>query len=220
MKLYTDVDQGTQAWRQLRLGIPTASQFYLLVDQNGKPKPPSNKERKRYMYRLAAERILGEVMPDRFEGNEWTERGSNLEEKAADKLAELVGCSLKVCGFIKEERDRWGCSPDRILADRNEGAEIKAPAPWTHVQYLCEGLGDRHPQQIQGQIMIAGFDAVHFWSYYPNAALPPVHIVVRPDDGFIAKLHRELERFSDEISVVEDFIRRNGGVERIIRAMQ
>jgi hypothetical protein len=209
MKFHTGFEQYSQEWKQLRCGKPTASQFYLLIDAEGKAKPPSNKERRRYLYRLAAERLLGEPMPDRFEGNEWTERGQNLEEDAAEAFRVAMKLErLNSGGFMTDDNDRYGCSPDRIIPGKREAVEIKSPAAWNHLQYLCEGPGDRYKQQVQGQLMIGEMEAVHFWSYHPN--FPPVHIITPPDERFIGLLRHQLDMFCDELEATVRYVHRIG----------
>lgn len=216
MKVHNDFEQYSPEWKKMRAGIPTASCFHLLVDAEGKPKPRSNKERGRYLYRLAAERLQGAPQPDRFEGNEWTERGQDLELDAANAFARIVGAKLEPGGFITDDLGRWGCSPDRIIARRHEGVEIKSPAAWTHIQYICEGPGDKYKQQVQGQIMIGEFTAVHFWSYHPDFA--PVHVVTLPDLRFINRLREQLELFCSEIEATVRYVRKHGNLEEITRA--
>jgi hypothetical protein len=208
-----DVEQYSEEWKRLRRGIPTASNFHLLMTPGGKPTSPDNKERKQYLYRLVAERILGATMPDRFAGNQFTEDGHAREDKAA----ELFRGELLPGGFFTTDDGRIGCSPDRILAPRlgNEAVEIKAPAPWTHIQYMVEGPGDRYKAQVQGQILIGEFECCHFWSYHPDFA--PVHIWTKPDPRYIALLRMQLDLFLDEIDSVERFVRRHGNVAVLLK---
>ena len=58
------IEQGTPEWKKVRLGIPTASWFHTIITPLGKP--TDNRERKKYLYRLVAERILQQPMPDSF----------------------------------------------------------------------------------------------------------------------------------------------------------
>ena len=213
MKFY-DFEQYTDDWKKVRLGIPTASNFHLLMTPGGKPTSPDNKERKRYLYRLVAERILKTPMPDRFEGNEYTEDGHEREAVAADMFHGVRKRSLKSGGFFTTNDGRIGCSPDRLVYATREAVEIKAPAPWTHIQYMVEGPGDRYKAQVQGQIMIGEFELVHFFSYHPDFAA--VHIETRPDQRYIALLHQQVAMFVDELDSVERFVRRHGNYGEIL----
>lgn len=211
---FHEVEQYSDEWWKVRLGIPTASNFHLFITPTGKPTTPDNKERRKYLYRLVAERILEEPMPPRFEGNEYTERGKEMEGEAAQVFRERVGGTLSRGGFMTIHNGRYGCSLDRIWRDK-EAVEIKAPAAWTHIQYLVEGPGDRYKPQVQGQLMISEFERAHFWSWHPRFA--PVHIIVEPDDRYIARMRQELDLFCEELDNVERFVRRQGNVEEVVR---
>jgi hypothetical protein len=202
--------------------LPTASNFYLLVDGEGKPKPPTNKERRTYLYRCVAERVLNELMPERFEGNDATDWGIRMEEPAANAFMLRVKADyFEPGGFWTSDNGRYGCSPDRMFNNRKEAVEIKCPQPWTHIRYMAEGPHEKTPgterytQQVQGQIMICGFDCVHFWSWHPPP-LRPVHLEILPDERFQARLRQELENFCDEIEAKTDWVRRQGNLAEVI----
>lgn len=212
---FTAVEQYSAEWQRMRMGRPSASKFHLLISPEGKPKSPDLVERKRYLYKLVAERILGVPMPDaEFAGNEYTERGHALEARARSALAQKLKCQISDGGWCTTDDLRFGCSPDGLMRNRREGAEIKAPAAWTHIQFMCEGPGDRFKAQMQGQILIGEFDCVHFWSYHPDFA--PVHVVTLPDEKFIAALQKQLILFWEEIAAKEAFVRRHGNVKELI----
>jgi len=214
---FLEIEQNTSEWRQKRMGRPTASNFHLIITPLGKM--VDSKERKSYMYRLVAERILGEPMPSRFEGNDDTERGIELEPRAAAALEARLGCTLEPGGIVFSNDGRIACSPDRILRKRSgsfpESVEIKCPQPWTHIGYMVDGPGDRYKPQVQGQILIGGFNRCHFWSYHPRFA--PVHIVTEPDETYIRKLGNLLELFCDQLDQTESWVRRHGNVVEIVR---
>jgi hypothetical protein len=214
MKHY-DCEQYSEDWKRLRLGIPTASNFHLLMTPGGKPTSPDNKERRQYLYRLVAERILQTSIPDRFAGNQFTEHGHEREDAAAELFQKTVkGRSLMPGGFMTTDDGRIGCSLDRIIGEY-EAVEIKAPAPWTHIGYMVDGPGDRYRPQVQGQLLISGFKWCHFWSYHPSFA--PVHIVTAPNERYSAVLRIQLDLFLDELDGVERWVRRQGNVEELVR---
>ena len=86
-----------------------------------------------------------------------------------------------------------------------EAVEIKCPLPHTQIQYICEQGPDKYKPQVQGQIMIGDFSAVHFWSWHPD--LPPVHIITFPDQAYIKKLRDLLDLFCAEVDAAERFVR-------------
>jgi hypothetical protein len=208
------IEQGTPEWKAVRLGIPTASWFHCLITPAGRPS--ENRERKKYLYRLVAERILKQPMPDSFV-NSWMERGNDLEEPAAKELATMLGVELLPGGFITDDRGLVGCSPDRLIANSNEAVEIKVPTPWVHIGNMLDGPNgglrdthtpDKYRAQVQGQILIGSFHAVHFWSW--NYGLPPVYVKTEPDWRFLTSLEVQISLFLEELDETEAKVRKMG----------
>ena len=210
------VEQGTAEWKKIRLGIPTASWFHTIITPGGKAS--ENRERKKYIYRLVAERLLQQPMPDSFV-NGWMERGNDLEGAAARAFAKRFKLDLADGGFVTTNDYRVGCSPDRLVMKRSrpcEGLEIKVPSPWFHLANLCEGPGDKYKAQVQGQLLIGEFEAVHFYSWNPN--LPDYHLVTLRDERYIRTLETLLGVFLDELDQTEDYVRRKGPVATLAEA--
>jgi hypothetical protein len=217
---FIQVEQNSDEWRRERLGKPTASNFHLIITPLGKP--VDSRERKLYKYRLVAERILGEPVPSQFEGNDATKRGLDMEPRAVSALEATLGKTAEPGGFIMDDDERIGCSPDRVItrdfkrvSSRWQGVEVKCPLPWTHIGHMIDGPGDKYKPQVQGQIWIGRFEAVHFWSYHPSFA--PVHIVTIPDRGYIEKMRNLVQLFCDEVDAAESWVRRHGNVEQIVQ---
>jgi len=222
---FLEIEQNTEEWRRQRMGRPTASNFHLILTPLGKL--VDSRERKSYMYRLVAERILGEPMPSRFEGNDDTERGIELEPRAAAALEARLGSQLGPGGMVFSDDGRIACSPDRIhrrwAISQPEGmaravpesVEIKCPAPWTHIGYMIDGPGEKYKPQVQGQILIGGFSRCHFWSYHPRFA--PVHVVTEPDEAYLRKMSNALDLFCDQLDQTESWVRRHGNVAEIVK---
>ena len=222
MKIHR-IEQGTPDWKKVRIGIPTASWFHTIITPLGKS--TDNRERKKYLYRLVAERILKQPMPDNFV-NSWMERGNDLEEAAARELSKRLKVELLPGGFVTDDKGRAGCSPDRLIgAKGREAAEIKVPSPWVHIGNMLDGPNgggrdthtpDKYKAQVQGQIMIGGFSAVHFWSWNPG--LPPVYVQTLPDERFIRNLDTLLGLFLEELDQTEDYVRRMGPTQELAEA--
>ena len=192
--------QGTPEWRQARGGIPTASAFDMIITTQGLP----SKQRQKYMYALAAEKITG--AKDEGYKHEAMLRGIEMEGEArkmyelmTDSIVETVG----VC--YSDEKKLWGCSPDGLIGD--DGAlEIKCPTPPVHVGYLLEGkLPTDYFQQVQGQLFVTGRKWLDFMSYLPG--IKPLIVRVLPDVKFITALRVELELFVKELDEITARIR-------------
>ena len=161
----------------------------------------------RYKYRLVAEKLMDEYLPERAvtgEAGYWMNRGIDMQVVAEAAFEKAHGVVIEPVGFVWEsERKLLGCSPDGFIAGSNDKAaiEIKAPAPWTQVEYLLAEKDDRVWQdyrcQVQGQMIVAQLEAVHFWAFHPRT--PPKHVFTEPDPPFIRVLRQMLWDFIGEL---------------------
>lgn len=184
MKIH-DCVQGSDEWRQLRLGIPTASQFDRLITP--KTRKPSS-QRRGYMCELIAERILGK--PIDSEGSSFMERGSKIEAEARGWYGfEHDKRTVRQVGFITEKilfefgdgtaYGTIGCSPDGLVDD-DGGLEIKCPGIKQHIANLIS-LDPAYTMQMQGCMWIADrkwWDFVSFCPGFPTA----IYRVQRDDE--------------------------------------
>lgn len=208
------VEQRSEEWHRKRLGIPTASQFHRVIT----PKTGAlSDQRHDYRNELVAERIL-QRRTERSKSTPWMQYGIAYEPEAVrdflTRQFDLHGrrMELEKVGFITTNDGRIGCSPDRFVkrdpkgnAPR-EGVEIKCPAPWTQVGYLIGGLEAEFRPQVQGQMLVAELDLVHFYSFCPG--LPAFHKVVERDVGYCDKLYTHLSTFLNELDQAEGVVRK------------
>jgi len=188
-----DCVQGTPEWFSCRAGIPSASNFDMIVTSKGEP----SKQAQKYMYRLAGERITG--MPEETYQNAAMQRGVELEAEARMFYEMSNDCKVEQVGFCLADGG-WGCSPDGFV--NGDGLiEIKCPTMAVHVGYL---LGEKVPtdyfQQTQGQLLVTGRKWLDFISYYP--AMKPLVVRVERNEEFISKLESELKRFVEELKKI------------------
>ena len=205
MRIIERCEQRTKAWEKLHIGVPTASNFHKILT----PKKMRKSEQwNKYKYRLLAERLMNEYLPDRaVTGGEsiyWMNRGIDMEVSAATAFEHATNQKIEHIGFVWDSaKKKLGCSPDGLIVGSKErqAVEIKSPAPWTQIEYLLAEEDDEPWQQyrcqVQGQIIIGGFEGVHFWSYHPR--MPPVHVFTEPDLLFIGILKELLAKFVDEL---------------------
>lgn len=180
-------EQYSEEWWAARRGLPTSSAFGKLITPGGQP----STQAKQYMYQLIAECITTEEQ-DSFEPTEWMIRGTLLEEEARDWFAMQRGKEVQQVGFILNDDETAGCSPDGLLDD-NVGLEIKCPKASTHVGYLLNGkLPPAYAPQVHGSLLITGFPKWVFCSYHPD--FKPFVIEVQPD-GYTKKLSNALNKF-------------------------
>lgn len=196
MAIFHDVGQGTIEWFKMRLGVATASCFDEIITPTGK----LSKQADDYANQLIGEMITGETA-EKFPQTYWMERGSQLEGEAAQAYEAITGLTLDMGGFMTDDDMKFGASPDRrVIGPGGEvvgGIEIKCPAPATHIANLLrtDKIDPSYIPQVQGQILICGFEFVDWFSYHPD--MPPAHIRTYRDDAFCEKLSDALQDFED-----------------------
>ena len=189
-----DCIQGSEEWLKARCGIPTSSNFDKIVTTKGEP----SKQREKYLYRLAVERIT--KRSEETYQSEAMLKGKELEEEAR-KLYEMVNkVKVKQVGFCLEEKPGYGCSPDGIIG-KTGMLEVKCPLGSTHVSYLLTGgLVMDYWQQLQGQLLVTGNLWVDVMSYFPG--MKPLIVRVKRDKKFIEVLDNELIKFCTELDKI------------------
>ena len=186
MQIHND-KQGSPEWLASRVGLATASEFHKILTPTGK----ASTQAKVYMESLLAEIMIGESVST-WEGNKWTDRGTELEPDAICLYEMITKQSTEEVGFV--ENYGVGCSPDRFIGD--DGLlEIKCPAAHTHVKYLLENkMPSEYIPQIQGQLYVTERKWCDFMSYHPE--MKPLIIRVKRDEDYITKLSGALNNFN------------------------
>lgn len=193
---FEPIEQRSDEWRTKRLGRPTASQFHRIIQPGRAIKSASYEG---YMSELIAERIFGRSMEKDVSGYAAVRWGVEHEDEAAAALEEQLG-PLLPGGWMTDDDERYGCSPDRLLVkgNRRELVEIKCPYEIPkHVSNVLFGPGNDYRAQVQGQLLISGYSYVHFWSYHPDC--PPAYYRAEPDEPFMRKLDSLLDDFCREL---------------------
>lgn len=193
-------EQYDPTWWQSRIGIPSASNFDKIVDTTGKP----SKQREKYLYQLAGERVSGKV--EETYQNAAMLRGKELEAEARSYYELTNNVTVDQVGFcVTEGKTVYGCSPDSFVGE-DGGLEIKCPLVHTHVGYLLDGsFPSAYFQQVQGNLLVTGRKWWDFISYY--AIMKPLIVRVFPDKEFHEKLKKELEIFCRELNEIVKKIR-------------
>lgn len=197
MKIYVDVEQGTEQWLALRAGVPTASNFDKIVTPK---KCELSKGALDYALRLCAEKLLNAPAGQAFEGA-WMERGKEMEPFAVRQYEWQRDVETFAVGFITTDDGLIGCSPDRlVLAEERAAVEIKCPSPHVHLGYLLNGTEDNYKPQVQGQILVAELEWAHLYSFHPQ--MPPALIETPPDPEYLVKLKDALDRFVENLQAM------------------
>lgn len=198
--IISNCEQMSPEWFEEKAGVPSASHFNEIVTMKGEP----SKQREKYLYRLTGELLTGKYSETHTSGA--MQRGIDLEPEARNYFEFHTEKEVEQVGMCyPDERKMYSCSPDGIVLANTgeiypeveiikEGLEIKCPLIHTHVEYLFKGkLPSVYFQQVQGSLLVTGFEVWNFMSYYPE--LKPLIIRVERDEKFIEKLKAELESF-------------------------
>jgi YqaJ-like viral recombinase domain len=204
-----EYEQGSVAWLSLRAKFPSASEFSQLITP---AKLKVSASIGGYVARKLAEKWLGFPIQS-FSGFGEMEQGTLKEQKARPWYAFEYGVDVATPGFCAADDDRCGCSPDGLILADKRGLEIKCPAPNTHVGYLLAGeLPDDYRLQVQGSMLVTGYDSWTFLSYCPR--FPAFVLDVPREADVIDALHAGLDRywevFNDGWAALVDL---NGGKE-------
>ncbi len=166
MKIH-DVQQKSEAWFQLRLGIPTSSEFSRIVTSTGEP----SKSRSGYARQLAAELYAGASL-NSWGGNVSLDRGVHLEDDAINAYCFDRDVEAVKVGFITDDDCSYGCSPDALIGD-DSVIEVKCINADRHLEAILryQKKGDIAPdyvQQVQGQLLVTGRKFVDLILFHPK----------------------------------------------------
>ena len=203
-----NVEQNTEEWMELRAGKPTASNAAKLVTSKGEP----SKSMPEYAIQLAADLYAGVAGLDQWRGNASTERGHEMEDRArAYYENSFPDREVTRVGFITDDDESCGCSPDSLVDD--DGVlEIKCQEAKGHIATLLyyKKHGHQtsvHVAQPQGQILIAERDWTDLLYWHPE--LPALLIRCEPDERIIVNLRLQIAGCIDErdrvIKILNEF---------------
>lgn len=198
-----DVIQGTPAWRQLRLGIPTASSFDRIITSTGKP----SAQAEGYLLELLAEMVTG--LPTQTVTTEHMQRGTEMEPVAISYYELQTDSETVPVGFMTNDEKTIGMSPDRMVKP-NRLVEAKCPSLPVHLGYLLgkSGVDSAYKVQLQGQLYVSGFEIVDIVCWNPQ--VPSVIIPVPRDEPFIKLLDAELQKFIVRLAAMREELDQRG----------
>jgi hypothetical protein len=182
--------QGSEAWFKIRAGIPTASDFSKLITSTGE----ISKTLPKYAKTLAIEKYSGKPI-DTWEGNKYTARGKELEPDAKSLYAFMHDQCLEPVGFVTDDLQRYGCSPDSLVG--TDGlAEIKCIKAENHLEAILyyrkhKRCQPDYIQQTQGQLLICERQWCDLIFYHPD--LPMLTIRQERDQTIIDALRIHID---------------------------
>lgn len=185
---FIQVEQGSNEWREMRVGMITASNFYYLMPhkKTGKPKD----SRITYMNKLIAEVCTG--LPEEINAKalEW----GRVNETASRAAYEFEsGETITSGGIVLHPSRRASASPDGLVKGKKKGLELKNPfSSETHIEFLLDdSIKDEYLAQCQGSLWICQYDQWAFASFDSRMKSHMLKIEIQERDEKLMKYFDE-----------------------------
>lgn len=205
-------EQGSQEWHEGRAGVITASMFKSVRERlkSGPNKGDFKKEAKQYAFRLAIERISGELLSeDKFETWEMR-RGRELEPEARLEHEEAKGVLVTQVGLALTDDRKFGASLDGIIGDEGMSEYKCFVSPDSLMSIIIENDISSCIDQVQGGMWVTGRKWAHFVLYCPALRAVDKHlkiIEVERDDNYIEQMETDLLEFNLLVEEYVSFLR-------------
>lgn len=198
---YINIEQGSDEWKQARLGHVTASNIAEVMSK-GKGTAEAV-GRYKYKVRLVAERLT--MTPGESYTNAAMQWGIEQEQFACIAYEAQKETFVDKIGFVLHPDIKWlGVSPDRIVG--HDGLiEVKCPNTTTHLDYLFENkVPTEYYKQIQCQLWVTGRQWCDFVSYDPRLPKRNQLLIVRTerDESLIKEMEAETLKFLAEVETL------------------
>jgi putative phage-type endonuclease len=192
------VQQGSDAWHQMRLGKVTASR---VADILARTKTGPSASRQNYLIELAIQRTTG-IIEESYT-NAAMEWGTQTEPQARVAYEVNTHNFVDQVAFVDHPTIAgFGCSPDGIVG---EGLiEIKCPNSATHWSYVkAKAPPTKYFIQMQAQMACTGAKWCDFVSFDPRMPERSQLLVVNVprDEAFIAEMEAEIKKFLSEVEM-------------------
>jgi len=183
MKIYTDLQQGTEEWLKIRLGKLTASKAQAIAT--------AGKGLDTLVFEKVEELVTGQIKE--CYKNEDMIRGNELEPRARNLYELETGNIVKEVGFV-ELNDFVGCSPDGMVG-LDGLMEVKSPSLRVYYEYLTtEVIDPAYMLQMQMQMFVADRKWCDYVVYNPLFKKQPIIIKrVERDEAKIKKIEVGLQ---------------------------
>lgn len=195
----TEIIQGSDEWKALRLGKVTASR---VADVVARTKTGYGASRANYMAQLIAERLTGTVAEAYT--NAAMIHGTETEPEARAAFEFYQGVTVEQVAFVPHPKiDQAGASPDGLIGEDGL-VEIKCPNTATHLETLLgQAVPSKYETQMQFQMACTGRKWCDFVSYDPRMPENMRLFIKRVarDDRRIAELESEIAAFLLEMAV-------------------
>ena len=196
---YLDVEQGSQAWFECRLGCVTSSRVADAISKL-KRKEGESAARRNLRYEILCELLTKK--PSEHYVSRYMEEGKENEPLARTAYELQKDVIVEQVGFVYHDRIKMaGASPDGLVGD--DGLiEIKCPKTSTHLEYLINAVvPEEYKPQMYWQMACTDRQWCDFVSYDPRLPEDLQLLVVRlpRDNERIAEMEKAVEEFLFEV---------------------
>jgi len=191
------IQQGTEAWHQMRLGKVTASR---VADLLAKTKTGPSASRGNYLIELALQRVTKTI--EQSYTNDAMAWGTATEPQARVAYEVATGNFVDQVAFVDHPTIAgFGCSPDGLVG--SDGLiEIKCPSSATHWSYIkANEPPNKYVIQMQSQMAVTGAKWCDFVSFDPRMPQRSQLFVMRVmrDPEYILYMEAEISSFLKEV---------------------
>jgi hypothetical protein len=203
-------EQGSQEWLAARCGLVTASMF---KEVRAKLKNGDySAKAKEYAFRLACERISGELLSeDKFETWEMR-RGHELEPEARLEHESQYALLVERAGFAVSDCGLFGASVDGLIDDDGMSEYKCFVSPKSVMPIILNNDVGDIIDQAMGGMWITNRKWCHIGLYCPalkNIGLQLKVIEVARDESYISELKKDLIKFDEFITENVEMIKRS-----------
>lgn len=193
MQIIKGIEQGSDEWLQLRLGVATASNFKLIITPLGsetKGQSGGKSPLEKYAETLALELFYDKITEEKFT-NAAMEAGKLYEPEAREAYQEKTLDIVEEITMFKSDCGNFGYSPDGLVDD--DGLiEIKNLEAKAHAEILMnKKMPNDYIPQVQGGLWLSGKKWLDFIAYNRYCKIESKRLIiirVERDEQYITKL--------------------------------
>ena len=197
--IYKEVEQGTDAWLEIRRGKVTASR---VADVLAKTKTGVSASRGNYLIQLALERVTG-VIEQTFTSPAMQD-GIDRELQARTLYEITTKNFVSQVAFKNHNSIEWfGASPDGLVDGQKGLIEIKCRNNANHWEVIKSGeIPKNYWIQQQAQLSCMEYEFNDYVGFNPNFPEKSQLFIKRiyRDETFISLMETEIKQFLEEVA--------------------
>lgn len=192
----TDYEQGTDKWKQAKLGKFSGSTFHVFLGES--------KTKDEKLMKIAGERFFQDYEEEDY-ASYAMQRGTLLEPEARRLYSAVYDVDVRQVGLLEAEGkyDGWlVCSPDGLVGDDGM-IEIKSPLAHTFIDWVSKKGGElyikpEYMTQIQLNLYVSEREWCDFVVYHPRVGIKVRRVMTDPE--YFKKIENALDYGIDFIN--------------------